>query len=181
MKYIRDSRQIKSPTLRGWEFIVSASPEGEDSADAIISLYSKAGAFALATNGDPVREGESPDGDELITALRDLIPAKMGRPLMGSERRQLVSVTVDAATLAAIEADTRDGESRGQVIDRWAADRAPKARQYRITANGADMGVYEGTTADEALDAYARDAGYRDYADALTVTSDDARAVEIKG
>lgn len=48
---------------------------------------------------------------------------KMGRPLLGSERRQLVSVTIAAETLAAIEADTQPGESRGQVIDRWALDR----------------------------------------------------------
>lgn len=106
----------------------------------------------------------------------------VGRPAGDPAQRRInPNTTIAAATLEAIEADRQPGESRGDVVDRWAADRAPKARQYRITANGADMGVYEGTTADEALNAYARDAGYRDYADALTVTSDDARAIEIKG
>ena len=35
---------------------------------------------------------------------------------------------------------------------------------------GVDMGVYEGETEAEALDAMARDAGYADYADACDVT-----------
>jgi hypothetical protein len=33
--------------------------------------------------------------------------------------------------------------------------------------SGMDLGVYEGDTPEEALDALARDAGYRDYSDAL--------------
>lgn len=50
---------------------------------------------------------------------------------------------------------------------------------FSITANDTDMGEYHGETAAQALDAYARDAGYEDYADAAAQFGDDARAVEI--
>ena len=51
-------------------------------------------------------------------------------------------------------------------------------KSFAVTANGQYMGTYQGESAEEALDAYAREAGYRDYAAALAVTGDDARAVE---
>ena len=35
---------------------------------------------------------------------------------------------------------------------------------FAITANGEEMGHYKGADADAALDAYALDAGYSDYA-----------------
>jgi hypothetical protein len=38
-----------------------------------------------------------------------------------------------------------------------------------ISSAGVDMGIYEGTSPDDALDAMARDAGYRDAADAAEV------------
>lgn len=41
-------------------------------------------------------------------------------------------------------------------------------RKWKITsAAGVEMGVYEGETADEALDAMARGAGYESQADAV--------------
>ena len=45
--------------------------------------------------------------------------------------------------------------------------------RYLITnkASGAVLGVYQGTDAADALDCYARDAGYRDYDDACLVGS----------
>lgn len=41
--------------------------------------------------------------------------------------------------------------------------------RYQITANGADMGVFEGTSEDEAIAAYVSDAGYSDVAIAAEV------------
>jgi hypothetical protein len=43
--------------------------------------------------------------------------------------------------------------------------------RYLITnkTSGAVFGVYQGTDVDDALDCYARDAGYRDYSDACLV------------
>jgi hypothetical protein len=38
---------------------------------------------------------------------------------------------------------------------------------YRILANGTDMGAYEGSDPEAALDAYAQDAGYTNYDDLL--------------
>lgn len=46
---------------------------------------------------------------------------KVGRPVTGLPRRQVLHTTVAAETLAAIEAGRKDGESQGQVLDRWAA------------------------------------------------------------
>lgn len=78
------------------------------------------------------------------------VKAAMGRPLMGSERRQLISITIDPATLAAIETDMRPGESRGQVIDRWALDRCEHlcdicaAGRVRTPATWESTGKIEG-------------------------------------
>lgn len=42
---------------------------------------------------------------------------------------------------------------------------------YHITnrTSGADLGIYDGDTLEAALDAMARDAGYRDRADAIAI------------
>ena len=50
---------------------------------------------------------------------------------------------------------------------------------FAIEANGTDMGEYTASDAAAALDAYARDAGYADYADATAQFGDDAIATEI--
>lgn len=36
-------------------------------------------------------------------------------------------------------------------------------KKYKVRVNGFDMGIYEGANATEALDRYARDAGYKDW------------------
>lgn len=50
---------------------------------------------------------------------------------------------------------------------------------FAISANGSDMGCYVAESASSALDAYAKDAGYQDYADAVKQFGDDAKAIEI--
>ncbi len=50
---------------------------------------------------------------------------------------------------------------------------------FSISANDTDMGEYKADTAEQALDKYARDAGYKDYADAAAQVGDDATAREI--
>lgn len=50
---------------------------------------------------------------------------------------------------------------------------------FSIRANDTDMGEYSEDTASEALDAYAMDAGYKDYADVVEHFGDDATAVQI--
>jgi len=50
---------------------------------------------------------------------------------------------------------------------------------FTISVNDSDMGCYVAGTATEALDAYASDAGFKDYADASAQFGDDATAIEI--
>ena len=57
--------------------------------------------------------------------------------------------------------------------------RSNKMPVFNITANDTDMGEYTADGAADALDKYARDAGYTDYADASAQVRDDAQAVEI--
>lgn len=47
---------------------------------------------------------------------------------------------------------------------------------YTIFANGTDMGTYRGRDEEEALDAYAQDAGYSDYDELAAEHGDDAEA-----
>ncbi len=42
------------------------------------------------------------------------------------------------------------------------------SKTFEIAANGNLMGEYVGENADEAIDAYAREAGYEDFADLLS-------------
>lgn len=50
---------------------------------------------------------------------------------------------------------------------------------FNISANDSNMGEYSGETAGQALDAYARDAGYTDYAEVIAQFGDDATAIKI--
>lgn len=50
---------------------------------------------------------------------------------------------------------------------------------FQISANDTDMGEYHADSAEQALNAYARDAGYKDYADAVAQFGDDAEAHQI--
>lgn len=48
---------------------------------------------------------------------------RIGRPPSGKPRRVAIHTTVDVETKASMLADTRDGESLGDVIDRWRRER----------------------------------------------------------
>ena len=50
---------------------------------------------------------------------------------------------------------------------------------YRITANDTDMGEYQAESSAQALDCYAQDAGYKDYADVIAQFGDEATATVI--
>lgn len=50
---------------------------------------------------------------------------------------------------------------------------------FQISANDTDMGEYHADSAEQALNAYARDAGYKDYADVVEQFGDDATAHQI--
>jgi hypothetical protein len=52
--------------------------------------------------------------------------------------------------------------------------------KYTITANDCDMGIYQAESEAHALDLYAQDAGYTDYADAAAQFGDDAIATKIE-
>ena len=62
--------------------------------------------------------------------------ATRGRPRMGDDRRVRLCTSVDPATAAAIDADRRDNESQGQVLDRWArlVQSVHDARKAVVTA-----------------------------------------------
>ena len=52
-------------------------------------------------------------------------------------------------------------------------------KRYDIEANGRAMGRYSGANADDAIEVYARDSGYRDFetlASTLGLSTDAARA-----
>ena len=50
---------------------------------------------------------------------------------------------------------------------------------FQITANDTDMGEYTADSAADALDAYAKDAGYSNYSEVVAQFGDDAAAIEI--
>ena len=50
---------------------------------------------------------------------------------------------------------------------------------FQISANDSDMGEYRADSAEQALDAYAIDAGYKDYADVVAQVGDGATARRI--
>ena len=56
-------------------------------------------------------------------------------------------------------------------------------KTFLISANGTDMGEYAGATEQDAIDAYASDAGYENFADLLRrvpgATREEVSAVEI--
>lgn len=53
--------------------------------------------------------------------------------------------------------------------------------KWQITSGaGADLGIYEGETKEDALDAMARDAGYANNAEATKVSGDDGAHLIVR-
>jgi len=50
---------------------------------------------------------------------------------------------------------------------------------FHIEANGTDMGCYHAATASEALDTYAKDAGYSDYLEVVEQFGDETCVTQI--
>lgn len=48
------------------------------------------------------------------------------------------------------------------------------------TTSGLELGVYEGVTREEALDAMARDAGYESFADSCKTCGDDGSDIKAE-
>ena len=120
MKYHKDCRQQKSLTLEkgGWILIGSASPEGEDRADAVVSLYRKGAKYALATNGLPIFAGEDKEGDKLLRLVKEIV-VPIGRPIASdgdpTEKR---SITLRRSTWERLEGARQPRESLSACIDR---------------------------------------------------------------
>ena len=120
MKYQKDSRQQKSATLinEGWSFIGSASPEGSDRIDDVVSLYRKGAKYALATNGLPIFAGEDKEGDKLILLIKKIV-APFGRPLASegdpTEKR---CITLRRSTWERLEGARHPRESLSACVDR---------------------------------------------------------------
>jgi hypothetical protein len=52
--------------------------------------------------------------------------------------------------------------------------------KFMIIANGIKMGIYDGKTQEDALDAYSRDAGYQSYVSMKETIGADDSEIEIK-
>jgi len=55
-----------------------------------------------------------------------------------------------------------------------------KKFQISNTTSGADLGTYEAATREEALDAMARDAGYKSFAASCEVTGEDGSDLVVR-
>lgn len=77
----------------------------------------------IAAEIEKVAKYQGASESQCVAALEKTI----GRPpLRRGETRKRINTTVRPTTISAIRADANDGESLGQVLDRWALERAAK-------------------------------------------------------
>ena len=158
-----------------------AGPAPEDAED-----------FDGAAMRGALREAGLPDGDDdvraLLVALRAALAAEReawlaGRAAAEEARAQAVAgaidpdLSADDAAVAIGKAIRETGDAGERIYMRASelyAERCAEARdRWTIeSSSGAVLGAYPGATAEEALDAMARDAGYRSRADQCAATGD---------
>ena len=92
--------------------------------DRLVIVWRVRGVRVASTNGDPVwEEADAAEFAELLESEGINLETRGRKTVEPGVRRQIVSVSLRPDTLAAIDADRRGQESRGQVIDRWARER----------------------------------------------------------
>jgi hypothetical protein len=109
-----------------WIYTVApGDPPGPETFGSMAAAASAARRLTAAGLRATVWRRDAGGGDWRRVRDFSCLHGMVGRQnrLKGAERREQVSTLVDRATLDAIDSDRRPGESRGDVLDRWAGER----------------------------------------------------------
>ncbi|AFH21688.1 hypothetical protein OSG_eHP7_00035 [environmental Halophage eHP-7] len=82
-------------------------------------------------------------------------------------------------TFNRIGKETPAPDAKGEIPRYSPDDSRDDQTTFQLVANGTDMGTYQGADEEDALDAYARDAGYTDYDELAEEHGDEAEATEM--